>query len=248
MGGGHWKLQASASVLEASWRRKRSHSCSSLTEPATSRASPSRICSPLGQPTKGQHCYKPPAELQDAPVCPRSPLMMPPETAGAQWDQWVPFPSARWSPGLETHCIALKPTLPRLQRKSGLLLIALDNECIARTSLCTWRSVRASSHGAKLVTQGVQQLPTQHDHRSRTKSVQVFLVRTRKQPVPLTDHSQDATCNSGSNPADHIQESGTQIHQLAAGSFSIFVLFTPQLSWVEEQQFFMNCNFAVHGC
>lgn len=107
---------------------------------------------------------------------------------------------------------------------------------------------RASSHGAKLVTQGVQQLPTQHDHRSRTKSVQVFLVRTRKQPVPLTDHSQDATCNSGSNPADHIQESGTQIHQLAAGSFSIFVLFTPQLSWVEEQQFFMNCNFAVHGC
>lgn len=32
------------------------------------------------------------------------------------------------------------------------------------------------------------------------------------------------------------------------GSFNILVLFAPQLSRVKEQQFFMNCNFAVHGC
>lgn len=133
-----------------------------------------------------------------------------------------------------------------------LLLIASDNECIARTSPsaepgapCLVRTERsASSRGAKTVRPGGQRLPTQRGHRSRTASAQVFLVGTRKPPVPLPDHRHDATCNSGSNPAAHIQESRTQIHWQAAGSFNIRVLFAPHLSSCQRATGFDELQFC----
>lgn len=153
-GAGHRRLQAPAPVLQAPWCRNWSCSCPRLMEPAGLLARPSRTCSPPRESTKAQHCDKPPAELQDVPICPRHPLVASPKPARDQQDAQPPFPHAT-RPGNPPHCLdnrvagAVGDTMEKFyfmcmhgrpHQKCRPLLMALDKDtlCSSQQTIPFW--------------------------------------------------------------------------------------------------------------